>query len=65
MKPINTILLMFLIVFFLFGVSESILTPRNVSFLAAKIQSGHKNSLKEQDPSHRVTVVQVVVAVLW
>ncbi|KAF0458637.1 hypothetical protein F8M41_000910 [Gigaspora margarita] len=47
MKPINTILLMFTIVF-LFVVSESISTPKDGSFPAAKTQSGYKNLLIEQ-----------------
>ncbi|CAG8817661.1 17210_t:CDS:1, partial [Racocetra persica] len=55
MMPINIILLTLMIVFFLLGISESILTHRNGSFPAAKLQPGHNNILnslfKEQDAS--------------
>ncbi|KAF0476171.1 hypothetical protein F8M41_024463 [Gigaspora margarita] len=48
MKPIYTILLTFVIVFFLFGVSESNVLPRNGSFPAAKIYHGLEGNLKER-----------------
>ncbi|KAF0476168.1 hypothetical protein F8M41_024460 [Gigaspora margarita] len=48
MKSIYTILLTFVIVFFLFGVSESAVFPRNRSFPAAKTFQGLEGSLKER-----------------
>ncbi|CAG8807701.1 24473_t:CDS:1, partial [Gigaspora margarita] len=48
MKSIYTILLTFVIVLFLFGVSESTVFPRNGSFPAAKTFQGLEGSLKER-----------------
>ncbi|RIB29525.1 hypothetical protein C2G38_2155150 [Gigaspora rosea] len=48
MKSINTIFLTFVIVFFLFGVSESTVLPRDSSFPAAKTFQGLEGVLKER-----------------
>ncbi|KAF0476170.1 hypothetical protein F8M41_024462 [Gigaspora margarita] len=48
MKSIHAILLTFVIVFFLFGVSESVVFPRNGSFPAAKTFQGLEGGLKER-----------------
>ncbi|CAG8711340.1 20108_t:CDS:1, partial [Dentiscutata erythropus] len=55
--PINAILLTFAIVF-LFGISESIVAPRNGSFEAVKLQPGSpQNSLNERGLMYALQII--------